>query len=191
MWEESKKWRFPRRHKKANKNNVSTRGLCRKTESNSVVLKNAGDARSLAQKEPEQSTQGCIKMVLVWNSKIWTIKEYLGSEGSCVTSGIIFWVEKPFTKKIPNNYALGPKGFKLWKVPAVVGSIVVVGALTRCALLQSVYDVKAVQMNVLSSLIREFMLYEFELAHYAAEATTNICCTKCEDTIDYSTLSKL
>ena len=36
------------------------------------------------------------------------------------------------------------KQVKLWKVPAVVGSIMVVGALTRCALFHSVCDLKAV-----------------------------------------------
>ena len=35
--------------------------------------------------------------------------------------------------------------------------------LTLCSLLQSVFDVKAAQMNVQRRLIWEFMLYEFEL----------------------------
>ena len=34
------------------------------------------------------------------------------------------------------------------KVLVVVGSIVVCGVLTCCALLQSVYDLKATQMNI-------------------------------------------
>ena len=34
------------------------------------------------------------------------------------------------------------KQFKPWKVPVVVGSIVVVGELTRCALINSMYDLK-------------------------------------------------
>ena len=60
-------------------------------------------------------------------------------------------------------------------VPAVVGSIVAVGALTRCASLHSVSDLKAAQMNVERRLIREFRLHEFELGHNATEATINIC----------------
>ena len=44
------------------------------------------------------------------------------------------------------------------KVPAVDGSIVVVGALTRCALLYPVSDLKAAQFNVQPSLNRELML---------------------------------
>ena len=39
------------------------------------------------------------------------------------------------------------KQFKPWKVPTVVGSIVVVVALTVCALLQSVWDLKTAPMN--------------------------------------------
>ena len=56
-------------------------------------------------------------------------------------------------------------------VQAVVGSIVVVGALTRCALLHSAYDLKAAQMNVQCNLIRELMLYKFEIDHSTAETT--------------------
>ena len=37
--------------------------------------------------------------------------------------------------------------FKQWKMPAVVGSIVVVGALTCCASLHSMSDLKVAQMN--------------------------------------------
>ena len=51
----------------------------------------------------------------------------------------------------------------------MVGSIVVVRALTRCALLHSVCDLKATH-----SLIGEFMLSEFEVGHNVAEATQNI-----------------
>ena len=55
-------------------------------------------------------------------------------------------------------------------VPAVVGSIVVVGALTRCALLPSVYDLKASHMNVQCCLIQELTLKEFELSYNSAVA---------------------
>ena len=37
----------------------------------------------------------------------------------------------------------------------MIGSIVVVGVLTRCALLHPLYDLKAAQMNIQSSLFRE------------------------------------
>ena len=47
-------------------------------------------------------------------------------------------------------YIMLPKQFNPWEVLAVIGSIVVVGVLTRCALLHSVCDFK---MNVQHSLI--------------------------------------
>ena len=56
----------------------------------------------------------------------------------------------------------------------MVGSMVVVGALTRCALLHSVSDLKAAQMNMHRYLIREIKLYEFELGHNTTETTKNI-----------------
>ena len=59
----------------------------------------------------------------------------------------------------------------------MVGSIVVVGALTSCALLHSVYDLKAVQT---------LMLHELGLN--AAKTTKNICCAK--DAIDHSMLTR-
>ena len=58
------------------------------------------------------------------------------------------------------------------------GGKVVVGALTRCALLHSVCDFQVTQMNVQRSLIRELTLYKFELSHDAVEATEKICYTK-------------
>ena len=66
----------------------------------------------------------------------------------------------------------------------------VVGALTRTALLHSMCDLKSVQMKVQHTLIRELTLYELELAHNAAEATKNICCVKGEGTVDNSTVTK-
>ena len=59
--------------------------------------------------------------------------------------------------------------------PAEVGSIVVVGALTRCALLHSECDFKVTKLNVQHSLIQELMLHEFE---HSAEVIKNIYCTK-------------
>ena len=62
-------------------------------------------------------------------------------------------------------YSSWPK----WKVSAVIVSTMVVGALTRCALLHFLFDLKASQMNVQYSLIWELMLCEFELSHNAAK----------------------
>ena len=59
----------------------------------------------------------------------------------------------------------------------MVGSIVVVGAQTRCALFRSMCDLKTKQMNVQRScLIRELLFYEFERGHNSAEAAKNIFC---------------
>ena len=63
-------------------------------------------------------------------------------------------------------------------VLAVVGSIVIVGVLTLCALLHSFYDLKAAQMNVQCSSICKLMLYEFELSYNPPEETKKICCMK-------------
>ena len=54
-----------------------------------------------------------------------------------------------------------------------VSRILVVGILTHCALLHSVCDLKATQMNVQHSILWEFMFYKFKLAHNAMEATKN------------------
>ena len=52
-------------------------------------------------------------------------------------------------------------------VEAVVGSIVVVGALTRCVLFHLVCDFKVTRMNVERNQIRALLLHEFELGHNA------------------------
>ena len=57
------------------------------------------------------------------------------------------------------------KQFKPWKLPAVVGSIVVVGVLTRRALLTPLCYLKAGQMNIQRVLIRKLILYEFKLGY--------------------------
>ena len=57
----------------------------------------------------------------------------------------------------------------------MIGSIVIFGALLHCALLHSVDDVKAAQMNMQHSLIQEYMLYEIEQSYNAIEATKNTC----------------
>ena len=87
-------------------------------------------------------------------------------------------------------YITWSKQFKLWKLPFVVGSIVVVGGLTRYALFHFFCNLKALQMNMQFSLIWEFKLYKFELGSNTIEVTKNICCTKGEQTNDYNTVSR-
>ena len=62
----------------------------------------------------------------------------------------------------------------LTKVPAVLSSIVIVGTLTRRALLCTMCELKAALRNVQCSLIRKLMLYQFEVGHDIAEETENI-----------------
>ena len=73
-------------------------------------------------------------------------------------------------------------------VPAIVSNNIVVDALTLCALLHCVYDMKAEQINMQCILIQEFLLYESGMGHKTAEATKNICCVKGEDAADHSTV---
>ena len=70
-------------------------------------------------------------------------------------------------------------------VQAVVGSIMIIGALTCSALLHSVCDLKSAQMNGQYSLIQEPMFCEFELSHNSVEATKNIYCGKGEGTVKH------
>ena len=81
-------------------------------------------------------------------------------------------------------YITGQNQFKLWLVPAVVGSIVVVGALPYCALLHCVCDLKSSQMNMQFGLIWEFMFYEFKLGHNDTELIKNIWYVKGEGAVD-------
>ena len=74
------------------------------------------------------------------NKKIW---QYFGMCCMCIT-----WL----------------KQFEVQKVPIMVGSIMVVGVLTHYALLHSVGDLKAVQMNDQHGLTQKLMLYKFELS---------------------------
>ena len=67
----------------------------------------------------------------------------------------------------------------------VVNGIMVVGVLTCCALLHSVCDLKAIQMNQQYRLNQE--LYKFNMSHNATEMTKNICCVKGEVAVDYNT----
>ena len=66
----------------------------------------------------------------------------------------------------------------------------VVGALTHCALLHIMCDLKAVQIDGQHCLIWEHMLNEFELGYNAVEATKNIYCVKNEGAFDYSTVTR-
>ena len=79
---------------------------------------------------------------------------------------------------------------KLWKVYTIVDSIEVFGVLTCCALLHSMYDLKAAQMNMQCSLIWELMLHKFELGHNASEAAKSFYWTKGERTVDNSTVTR-
>ena len=54
------------------------------------------------------------------------------------------------------------KQFKQCKVPAVVVDVMEVSVLTCCALLHSMWDLKAAQMNLQHSLILEFLLYKLK-----------------------------
>ena len=75
-------------------------------------------------------------------------------------------------------------------VQAVIGRIVVVGALTCCSLVQGVCNLKATQMNVQRSLNREPTLYDFELGYNFMKATKNIWCAKGESIIDHNTVTR-
>ena len=77
------------------------------------------------------------------------------------------------------------------KVPAMVGSIVVVGAQQRCLLLHSVYNLKAVQTNRKRCLIQDLVLYEFDPGYNVAESIKDIRCVKGEGAIDHSTATRL
>ena len=68
-------------------------------------------------------------------------------------------------------YIMWLKQFKVWRVPAVIGSIVVAGALTWCVLLHSILDLKITQMNMPHSLIQE-------------------CCAKDGSTVDRNTITR-
>ena len=63
-------------------------------------------------------------------------------------------------------------------IPAVVGSIIKVGALTHCSLLYSVLSLKVAQINVQCSLIWKFMLNKFKVGDNDTKATKNICGVK-------------
>ena len=63
---------------------------------------------------------------------------------------------------------------------------VVIVALRFCALLHSVWDLKATRVNQQHIPIREIMLILFKLSHNAEEATKNFCCAKGEGVVDHN-----
>ena len=76
---------------------------------------------------------------------------------------------------ICSMYIMWPKHIKPWKLPAMLGCIMVVCMLTHCALLQSVCDLTGEQMNMQYSLIQELMLYKFERGHNDMEEIKKYC----------------
>ena len=74
------------------------------------------------------------------------------------------------------------------KLPALVDTFMVIGVLRHCALLFSVCDLKATQMNMQYSLIWELVFYEFELGHNATEAAQNIS-MRSEGEVDHHTVT--
>ena len=96
----------------------------------------------------------------------------------------IFWYALVY-----GMYITWSEPFELWKVLAVVRRIKIICVLT-CALLHSKCNLKAAQMNVQHSLIRELMVYKFELSHKNVETIKNICCAKGEAEVDLSTVTR-
>ena len=87
---------------------------------------------------------------------------------------------------IHGAYIPRSKQFKLCYVPVVVGSVVVVGVLTRCALLHYVCNLKTAQITVQRGLILKLMLSGFELGYNALEAIKTIRCMKGTGAFDLS-----
>ena len=79
--------------------------------------------------------------------------------------------------------------FKPWKTNTLVGSIVIVGTLTCCTLLNSVCGLKVAKMNLQSSLVWKLVLDKFELNYKPAKTTKDICFVKGEGVVDYSTVN--
>ena len=65
----------------------------------------------------------------------------------------------------------------------------VVGVLTCCALLHSVFDFKATQINIQHSLIQEVMIYVFEHCQNAMEEIKNIYCAQGEGIVNHCCLT--
>ena len=73
-------------------------------------------------------------------------------------------------------------------IPVLFGSIVVVSVMTRYTLLHSMYDFKAAWS---CGLIREHMLYEFELGYKPTQVTKNFYWAQREGAVDHSILNRL
>ena len=67
----------------------------------------------------------------------------------------------------------------------------VIGVLTRYALLPFISDLKAEQMNVQHNLIQEHMLCKFQQCHKIAKVTKNIYCMKSEGVVNHSMVTRL
>ena len=87
------------------------------------------------------------------------------------------------TSLLATHYSTWPKQFKPCEVPALVYSIVVVGALILCVIWKP-------HRWTCHSLIQEFMLYKFKLAYNTMEAIKNIYCRKEEGTVDHCTVTR-
>ena len=72
----------------------------------------------------------------------------------------------------------------------MVSSTQIVGTLTHCALIYSMCNFKASQMNLQCSLIWKLIFNELEVDHNAVEATKNICCAKDEDAVNHSAVTR-
>ena len=69
-------------------------------------------------------------------------------------------------------------------VQAAVDCIVVVGALTHCALFHLCVIGNLQKMNVQHSLIQELMPHGFKVSHNTTEATVNIYCAKSDGIVN-------
>ena len=90
-----------------------------------------------------------------------------------IKSFTIFWY-----MLVSSMHIMQPKQFKSQKLSAMIGSIMVVGAVTCCVFLHSMCNLKATKMNVQYSLIHKLMLYKYQLGHNTAEATKNLLCER-------------
>ena len=70
---------------------------------------------------------------------------------------------------IGSPYITSQKQWKWFSVDVFIGSVMVVGVLTRCALLHFVCDLKSQQINVYWSLFKELIIFKFDQDHNAAK----------------------
>ena len=68
------------------------------------------------------------------------------------------WIKNLANFSSSCSFATWTKQVTLYEVIALISSIVVDGALTRCVLLHSVYDLRVAQMKVQRSLIGQLMI---------------------------------